>query len=80
MEKITVRYEPTTNTVQLLFADVRQMAYLSPIEDKTPGDFHLMKNEAGEVMGIECMFYHLPPGSFSLDIETLSGGDTYAQP
>ncbi len=40
------------------------------MEEDTPGDFHLIKNEAGQVIGAEFQFYHLRPGSISLEVET----------
>jgi len=46
------------------------MAYLSPIEEDTPGEFFLIKNEAGQVISIECQFYHLRPGSLPIEVET----------
>jgi len=53
MDKLKLRFDPTDNTLQVWFDDPQSMAYLSPIEENTPGDFHLIKNEAGQVVGLE---------------------------
>lgn len=47
-----------------------QACYPSPIEGDTPGNFHLIKNEAGQVIGAEFQFDHLRPGSVTLEMET----------
>lgn len=70
MDKIKIHFDPTANTLIIWFDDPNAMAYLSPIEEDTPGDFHLIKNEAGQVIGLECSFYHLRPGSLPIDFET----------
>lgn len=68
--KIKIHFEPTDNSLIVWFADPQEMAYLSPNEEETPGDFHFIKNEAGQVIGIACQFYHLRPGSLPIEIET----------
>ncbi|MBE2182555.1 MAG: hypothetical protein IAE89_03930 [Anaerolineae bacterium] len=70
MEKIKMRFDPTDNSLMIWFDDPRQMAYLSPIEEKSSGDLHFIKNEADEIMGIECQFYQYSPGSISVELET----------
>lgn len=70
MDKIKVHFDPTDNSLIIWFDDSEKMAYLSPIEEDTPGDFHLIKAEDGRVIGIECQFYGIPAGSISLDVET----------
>jgi hypothetical protein len=70
MEKIKIRFDPTDNTLTVWFDDPQKMAYLSPIEEDAPGDLHLIKNEAGQVIGFECQFYHLAPGSLPVEVET----------
>lgn len=71
MEKIKIQFDPNDNSLMIWFADPQQMAYLSPIEENTPGDFHFIKGEAGQVIGLECLFYHLRPGSLLIETETL---------
>ncbi len=70
MEKIKIRFDPTDNTLTVWFDDPKMMAYLSPIEEDAPGDLHFIKNEAGQVIGLECQFYHLEPGSLPVEMET----------
>jgi hypothetical protein len=70
MEKIRIAFDPSDNSLIIWFDNPQAMAYMTPIEDETPGDFHLIKNEAGQVIGIECMFYHLRPGSLPIELET----------
>jgi hypothetical protein len=71
MEKIKIRFDPTDNTLQVWFADPQTMAYLSPLEESGEGELHLIKNEAGVVIGVECQFYHLPPGQMTVEMETM---------
>lgn len=68
MDKIKIRFDPTNNTLIVWFTDPAQMAYLSPIEEETPGDFHLIKNDDGEVIGIECQFYHVRSGEIAVEL------------
>jgi hypothetical protein len=68
MEKLKIRFDPSDNSLTVWFDDPQKMAYLSPIEEA--GDLHLIKNEAGEVIGMECMFYHVPPGEMTVEFET----------
>ncbi len=70
MDKIKIHFDPTDNTLQVWFDDPQKMVYLSPIEEDTPGDFHLIKAEDGRVIGLECQFYHLQPGSVAVELET----------
>ncbi len=70
MEKISIHFDPSDNSLIIWFDKPQTMAYLTPIEEETPGDFHLIKNEAGQVIGIECMFYNLAPGSLPVELET----------
>ncbi len=70
MDKISIRFDPTDNSLIVWFDDPEKMAYLSPIEADTPGDFHLIKAEDGRVIGFECQFYQLRPGSVSVELET----------
>jgi hypothetical protein len=70
MDKIRIHFDPTDNSLLVWFDDAEKMAYLSPIEEDTPGDFHLIKAEDGRVIGFECQFYHLRPGSVSVEVET----------
>jgi hypothetical protein len=70
MEKIRIQFDPTDNSLLIWFDHPQAMAYLSPIEEDTPGDFHFIKNELGQVIGLECLFYHLRPGSLPIEIET----------
>jgi hypothetical protein len=70
MEKIKIHFDPSDNSLIIWFDDPQEMAYLSPIEEDTPGDFHIIKNEEGQVIGLECNFYHLPPGSLPIELET----------
>ena len=70
MDKIRIQFDPTDNSLLVWFDKPEKMAYLSPIEEHSPGDLHLIKNEAGEVIGFECQFYHLRPGSLSVAMET----------
>lgn len=72
MDKIKIRFDPTTNTLIIWFEDPQEMAYLSPIEEETPGDFHFIKNEAGQVIGLECQLYHVPPGNIAVELENLA--------
>ncbi len=69
MDKIKIRFEPTNNTLLIWFDNPEKMSHLSPIEDKTPGDFHLIKDENDQVIGIECQFYHIAAGTIALDVE-----------
>jgi hypothetical protein len=71
MDKIRIRFDPTDNSLFVWFADPQAMSHLSPIEDEAEGDLHLIKNEAGQVIGIECQFYHLAPGQVTVEVETL---------
>lgn len=70
MDKISIQFDPTDNSLKVWFDDPEQMAYLSPIEENTPGDFHFIKAEDGRVIGFECQFYQLQPGSVSVELET----------
>lgn len=70
MEKIKMHFDPTDNSLIIWFDNPQQMAYLSPVEEKSSGDLYLIKNEAGEVIGIECQFYQYPAGSISVELET----------
>lgn len=70
MEKVKVLFDPNDNSLIVWFDDPQTMAYLSPIEEDTPGEFHLIRNEAGQVIGAEFQFYHLRPGSVSIEAET----------
>lgn len=72
MDKIKLRFDPTDNTLQVWFDDPQRMAYLSPLEGDTPGDLFLVKDEAGRVIGLECQFYHLPPGSVAVELDSAS--------
>ena len=72
MEKIRIQFDPTDNSLIVWFDDPQTMAYLSPIEENTPGDFHFIKNEEGQVIGLEFLFYHLQPGSLPIEMETAS--------
>ena len=69
MDKIKIRFDPTSNTLTIWFDDPQEMAYLSPIEEETPGEFHFIKNDAEQVIGLECQFYQIPPGRVALEIE-----------
>jgi|GEM_PF-2081575 len=79
MDKLKLRFDPTDNTLQVWFDDPQSMAYLSPIEENTPGDFHLIKNEAGQVVGLEFQFYAIPPGQLQIELETAPFLDTPAR-
>ncbi|CAN5722243.1 hypothetical protein BH10CHL1_BH10CHL1_00890 [soil metagenome] len=70
MEKIKIRFDPTDNTLQVWFADPQTMAYLSPLQEEANGDLHLIKNEAGAVIGFECQFYQIKPGQLTVELET----------
>ena len=70
MDKIKIHFDPTDNSLIIWFDSPQDMAYLSPIEEDTPGELFLIKNEAGQVIGIECQFYHLRPGSLPIEVET----------
>lgn len=70
MDKIKIHFDPTDNSLIVWFDDPQKMAYLSPIEEDTPGDFHFIKAEDGRVIGFECLFYNLPPGHISVELET----------
>lgn len=70
MEKIKIRFDPTDNTLQVWFADPQTMAYLSPLQEEANGDLHLIKNEAGQVIGFECQFYQIKPGQLTVELET----------
>ncbi|HVU14339.1 MAG TPA: hypothetical protein VHD90_23840 [Phototrophicaceae bacterium] len=70
MDKIKIHFDPTDNSLIIWFDEPEKMAYLSPIEENTPGEFHLIKAENGQVIGIECQFYQLRPGSVSVELET----------
>ena len=70
MDKISIRFDPTDNTLIVWFDEPQHMAYLSPIEEEAPGDLHLIKNDAGQVIGFECQFYQITPGSLSVEMET----------
>ena len=70
MEKIKIRFDPTDNTLIVWFDNPQNMAYLSPIEEDAPGELHLIKNDAGQVIGFECQFYHIAPGSLTVETET----------
>ncbi len=70
MDKIKIRFDPTDNSLIVWFDDPQKMAYLSPIDEDTPGDMHLIRNEAGQVIGFEAQLYHVAPGSLTVDMET----------
>ncbi len=70
MEKLRIRFDPANNTLIVWFDDPQQMTYLSPIEEESAGDLHLIKNDAGQVIGFECQFYGLPAGSLTVEMET----------
>ncbi len=71
MDKIRVRFDPTDNTLQVFFGDPGKMAYLSPIDDDTPEDVFLIKDEDNRVIGFEGHFYHLEPGTLPIEMETM---------
>lgn len=68
MEKIKINFDSENNTLIIWFDTPEQMAYLSPIDEATPGDWHLIKRENDTVIGLECQLYHIPSGC--LEIET----------
>ena len=70
MDKLRIRFDPTDNTLIVWFDEPQTMAYLSPIEEDAPGDLHLIKNDAGQVIGFEAQFYQIAPGSLTVDMET----------
>jgi hypothetical protein len=70
VEKIKIRFDPSDNSLIVWFADPKAMAYLSPIEDDSKGDLHLIKDDSGEVIGVECHFYHVAPGDLTVEFET----------
>lgn len=70
MDKIRVRFDPTDNTLQVFFGAPGKMAYLSPIDDDTPEDVFLIKDEDDRVIGFEGHFYHLEPGTLPVEFET----------
>lgn len=72
MDKVRIRFDPTDNALLIWFDQPEKMAYLTPIEEDTPGDIHLIRAEDGAVIGIECRFYQLPPGQLRLETETAS--------
>lgn len=49
----------------------RKMAYLSPIDDDTPEDVFLIKDEDDRVIGFEGHFYHLQPGALPVEWVTM---------
>lgn len=71
MDKLRIRFDPTDNTLTVWFDDPSAMAYLSPIEERAPGELHLIKDEAGQIIGFECQFYQYPAGSVSVELETM---------
>ncbi len=71
MDKLKIRFDPTDNTLIVWFDEPENMAYLSPIEEDAPGELHLIKNDAGQVIGFEAQFYHITPGSLTVDMETV---------
>lgn len=71
MDKIRVRFDPTDNTLQVFFGDPAKMAYLSPIDDDTPEDVFLIRDENDRVIGFEGHFYHLEPGALPVEFETM---------
>ena len=70
MEKVKVRFDSTDNSLFVWFDNPEQMAYLTPIEEDAPADLNLIRNEEGQVIGIECRFYQLAPGQLQLETET----------
>jgi hypothetical protein len=70
MNRIKIRFDPTDNTLIVWFDELQNMAYLSPLEDAAAGDLHLIKNEAGQVIGFEGQFYHISPCSLTIEMET----------
>jgi hypothetical protein len=72
MDKIIVRFDPGRNTLLVWFDDPDKMAYLSPIEDDSPGDLHLIKDDNGRVIGFEGQFYNIPAGTIAIETETAS--------
>jgi hypothetical protein len=70
MDALKIRFDPNDNTLIIWFDDPAQMAFLSPIEDETPGDFHLIKDADGRVIGAEFQFYQYAPGTLRLENET----------
>ena len=72
MEKIKIQFDPSDNTLIVWFDEPEKMAYLSPLEENTPGDIHLIKDKSGRVIGFECLFYQLASGSVAVELESAS--------
>jgi hypothetical protein len=70
MDKIRIRFDSTDNSLIVWFDEPQHMAYLSPIVEDAPGDLHLIKNDAAQVIGFECQFYQIAPGSLTVEMET----------
>lgn len=71
MDKISVRFDPTDNTLQVFFGDPGKMAYLSPVDEVTPEDVFLIKDGDDRVIGFEGHFYHLEPGAPPVEFEMM---------
>jgi len=76
MEKIKIDFDPENNTLIIWFDEPEQMAYLSPIDEETPGDWHLIKQEDDTVIGLECQLYHIPSGSLELEAYQRNGKES----
>lgn len=70
MAKVTIRVDPTVNSLVVWFDDPQKMAYLSPVEE-CEQDLSLIKTEEGQVIGMELYFFGLTPGDIQVQLETL---------
>lgn len=71
MAGIKLRFDPSDNTLQGLFADPQTMAMLSPIEEQSPGDLYLIRDHTDAMIGFEVQFYQYAAGALSIEWETL---------
>ncbi len=69
MEKVKISFDPSVNSLIIWFGNPEEMDYLSPVDDDD--ELMLIKNRAGEIIGIERHFFSVPPGNMTIQVETM---------
>ncbi len=69
MEQIKVHYDPLGNTLTIWFGNPADEEVVEEIDD----DIALMKDKAGNVIGLEKLNFAAQPGSVRVQFEALTG-------
>jgi uncharacterized protein YuzE len=70
MARVRIRFDPTVNSLTILFGEGAAVEHLTPANPDSADEVMLMKDEAGQVIGIEIYFHDVPPGKLAVDFET----------